>query len=100
MLVSSEIFFRSTHLGFDFDDVGRSVGGAVRLVLVLLRLFLFPFDGALDLGHDALGPHADVDALLQPALLALPPHVHVDFAVVAVLALVHRVLRYAPPEET
>lgn len=45
------------------------------------------------------GPHADGQAFLQPAFLALAPHVHVDLAVVAVLALVHRVLGDAPPEE-
>jgi len=45
------------------------------------------------------GPHADGQAFFQPALLALAPHVHVDLAVVAVLALVHGVLGDAPPEE-
>lgn len=44
-------------------------------------------------------PHADGEAFFQPTLLAFPPHVHVDFAVVAVLALVHGVLGDAPPEE-
>ena len=47
-----------------------------------------------------LWPHSDRQALFQAALLAFPPHVHVDLATVAVLALVHCVFRYAPPEES
>nr|CAD7453828.1 unnamed protein product [Timema tahoe] len=47
-----------------------------------------------------LGPHADAEALLEPTLLTFPPHVHVNLTVVTILALVHRVLRYAAPEET
>lgn len=45
------------------------------------------------------GPHADGQAFFQPTLLAFAPHVHVDLAVVAVLALVHRVFGDTPPEE-
>ena len=88
-----------TYFWFDFDDVRRAVRRAVRLVLLLLRLFLFPLDGALHFRHHTFGPHPDAEALFQPALLALSPHVHVYLAVVAVLALVNRVLRYAASEE-
>lgn len=45
-------------------------------------------------------PHAHAETLLEPALLAFPPHVHVNLTVVPILALVHRVLRYASPEKT
>ena len=45
------------------------------------------------------GSHADGEALFQTAFLTFPPHVHVNLATVAVLALVHGVLRYTPPEE-
>lgn len=45
-------------------------------------------------------PHADREALFESALLALAPHVHVDVATIAVLALVDGVLSYTPPEET
>lgn len=45
------------------------------------------------------GPHANGQTFFQPALLTLAPHVHVDLAVVAVLALVYGVLGDAPPEE-
>lgn len=44
-------------------------------------------------------PHADAEALLEPTLLALAPHVHVDLAVGAVLALVDSVLGDAASEE-
>lgn len=46
------------------------------------------------------GPHANGKTFFQSTLLALSPHVHVDFAVVAILALVHCVFGNAPPEET
>ena len=88
----------------DLRPVGavRCTDGGVRLHLVLLLLgfLLLPLDGALVLRHDALRPHPDGQALLEPALLALPPHVHVHLAGVAELAAVHRILGDAPPEET
>jgi hypothetical protein len=90
--------------GMGRDGMGLGVGGgagsdARARLAYLLSLLLLALDGALELRDDALGPHADVEALLEPALLALAPHVHVDLAVVAVLALVHRVLGDAAPEE-
>lgn len=46
------------------------------------------------------GPHANSKTFFQPTLLALPPHVHVDLAIVAVLALVHRIFGNTPPKES
>lgn len=46
------------------------------------------------------GPHADGETFFQSTLLTFSPHVHVDLAVVAVLALVHCVFGNAPPEES
>lgn len=46
------------------------------------------------------GPHADREALFETAFLALAPHVHVNVASVAVLALVDGILRDTPPEES
>lgn len=46
------------------------------------------------------GPHANGKTFFQSTFLAFSPHVHVDFAVVAILALVHCVFGNAPPEET
>lgn len=69
------------------------------LVLLLLHLLLLALDGALRFGHNALGPHANVQALLQPALLALASHVHVHLALLAELARVDGVLGDAAPEE-
>ena len=51
-------------------------------------------------GRLTFGSHADRQALLEAALLTFPPHVHVDLAAVAVLALVDGVLRDAATEET
>lgn len=65
----------------------------------LLGLLFFSLDGTLILRHDALRAHTDCQALLKPALLALSTHVHVDFAGLAVLALINRIFRYATPEE-
>lgn len=45
------------------------------------------------------GPHANGKTFFQSTLLAFSPHVHVDFAVVAILALVNCVFGNAPPEE-
>lgn len=65
----------------------------------LLRFLLLALDSTLVLRHDALGPHAHCQTLLQPTFLALAPHVHVNLAIVPVFTLVHRVLRDAAPEE-
>jgi len=62
-------------------------------------LFLFPLLLTLLLGHHALSPHAHLVALLEPALLALAPHVHVNLTVVPVLARVGGVFGDGPPEE-
>lgn len=51
-------------------------------------------------GQLTFRPHANRQALLQSALLALSPHVHVNVAAIAVLALVHCIFRYTPPEES
>lgn len=75
-------------------------GVGLHLVLLLLGLLLLPLDGALVLGHDALRPHPDGQALLEPTLLALPPHVHVHLAGMPKLTAVDRILGDAPPEET
>lgn len=75
------------------------LGGGVGLVLVLDGPLRLSLDGALVLGDDALRSHAHAEALLQAALLALAPHVHVNLTVVAVFALVDGVLRDAAPEE-
>lgn len=82
--------------------VVRCTNGCVRLhlVLLLLGLLLLPLDRALVLGHHALRPHPDGETLLEAALLALPPHVHVHLARVPKLAAVHRILGYAAPKET
>ena len=56
------------------------VGGRIWFVFLLLLLLAGTFDGALVLGHNALGSHAHLYALLQSALLTLSPHEHVDFA--------------------
>ena len=45
-------------------------------------------------------PHADREALFESTLLAFAPHVHVNVATIAVLALVDGILRYTPPEES
>lgn len=55
----------------------------------LLRFFLLSLHCALKLGHNAFWPHADRQALLQPALLTLAAHIHVDLAAIAILALVY-----------
>lgn len=68
-------------------------------VLLLLHLLLLALDGALRFRHNALGSHANVQALLQPALLALASHVHVHLALLAELARVDGVLGDAAPEE-
>ena len=86
------------------DGDGHGLWGAaarcgVGLVFVLLCLLGLPLDRALDLRDHTLGPHTHTEALLKTALLALTPHVHVNLAVVAVFALVHRVLCDAAPEE-
>lgn len=45
-------------------------------------------------------PHAHADALFEPALLALPSHVHVYVALAAELALINCLLRDRTSEET
>lgn len=65
-----------------------------------MRLFLLALHSTLVLWHNAFGPHAHRQALLQPALLTLAPHVHVDLAIVPIFTLVHRVLRDASPEKS
>lgn len=69
------------------------------LVLLLLGLLLAPLHRALVLRHNALRPHADGQALLQPALLALAPHVHVHLAGPPKLAAIVRILGHAAPKE-
>lgn len=44
-------------------------------------------------------PHSNAEALFEPALLALAPHVHINLAVVAVFALIDRIFGDAAPEE-
>lgn len=92
--------FHFRYLRFHFNHFRRSICGAIGFVLFFQRLFLFSFDCALYFWNDALGPHAHSEALFQSALLALSPHVHVYFTIVAVFALVHRILCNAPSEET
>lgn len=46
-----------------------------------------------------LRPHTDRETLLETTLLALPPHVHVDLTVIAILALVYGVLGDATSKE-
>jgi len=86
---------------FDFGlfHVGRSQRRRVGSVLLLLRFLRLSFNCALVFRNDTFGSHADGEALFQTAFLTFPPHVHVNLATVAVLALVHGVLRYTPPEE-
>lgn len=45
------------------------------------------------------GQHANSAALPQPAVLALPAHVHVHLTGPATLAAVHRLLGHTAPEE-
>lgn len=70
-----------------------------QFVLFPLRLFLFPLYRTLGFWHDTLGPHADSEALFQPAFLTFPPHIHVHFARVPEFAYIHRIFGHAPPEE-
>jgi len=44
-------------------------------------------------------PHSNAEALFESTLLTLASHVHVDLAVVAILALVDGVFGDAAPEE-
>ena len=47
-----------------------------------------------------LSPHANPRTLVQSAALALPPHVHVDIAVPAVLAVVDGLARDRSTEKS
>lgn len=67
--------------------------------MYLLRLLFFSLYCTLVLGHNTFRPHANRQTLLQSALLALAAHIHVDLAVVAVLALIHCVPGDASSEE-
>lgn len=69
------------------------------LILLFLGLLLASLHRALVLWDDTLRPHAHGQALLEAALLALAPHVHVHLAGPSELAAVHGTLGDAPPEE-
>ena len=66
----------------------------------LLSSLRLPFDGTLMFGDNTFWSHSDWKTLLQPALLTLPSHVHIDFTTVPVLALVDCVLCDAPSKES
>ncbi len=90
--------FRQALVVVDGTEIGDGVAGGNDRPLLLL---LHPLPPALLLGHDAVGPHADGVTLFESAGLALPPHVHVDLTVVAVLAQILGALALsdAAPEE-
>lgn len=80
----------------DVDD-GR--GGALatvafnrpwgRILRFIGALLAVPLHDILRFRDDAFGSHSDPEALTQTALLTLAPHVHIDVAIVAILASVH-----------
>lgn len=47
-----------------------------------------------------LSQHSHGTALPQPAVLALPPHVHVHLTASATLTVIHSLLSHATPKET
>lgn len=47
-----------------------------------------------------LSQHPDGPTLPQPAVLALPPHVHVHLTAAAALTVIHGLFSHAAPEET
>lgn len=65
-----------------------------------MRFLLLAFDSALKLGYDAFGSHAHMKTFFQSALLAFAPHIHVDLAIVAVLALINGIFGDTSPEES
>lgn len=66
----------------------------------LLCFFLLSFYRTLIFWHNAFRSHADRQALLQSALLALAAHIHIDLAAIAILALVYGVPSDATSKET
>jgi len=85
-----------------------------------LRLLRLSFDRALDLRNNTCNnntrfskkesriitinlltfwPHSNAEAFFEPTLLTLASHVHINLAVVAVLALVDCIFGDAAPEE-
>lgn len=66
----------------------------------LLRFLLLSFYRALIFGHNTFRSHADRQALLQSAFLALAAHIHIDLAAVAIFALVYGISSDATSKET
>ena len=79
--------------GVAFNDQRR------RVLRFIRPFFAVPLHDVLRFGNNAFGSHADPETLAQSALLTLASHVHVDVAIVAVFAGVHRVFRNRSSEE-
>jgi len=47
-----------------------------------------------------LGQHSYSATLSQPAVLALPPHVHVHLTAAAALTVIHSLFSHTAPEKT
>ena len=65
----------------------------------LLGLLLLAFDCTLILRNHTFRSHTNWKAFLQPTLLALPTHVHINFAIVSILALVNGIFGDTPTKE-